>query len=151
MSSTQPQIAGSSDVATSLVFSVQGRVVERSTSQWRPEVFVAGIYPGCRINLISVRVISILQSHLARTCTEQQQRPEGKKALLRNSCMPAVALLHAPYDRSSPSDKPSIRTTVATRTYCMAPLAWGDLETDGKAPPRPHQADVDVIVYSALL
>ena len=114
MASTQPQIARSSDVANFLVFSVQGRVVERSTSQWRPEVFVAGIYPGCRVNLISVRVISVLQSHLARACTEQQQRSEGKKALLRsraslslsgnyfcNSCMLVVpwlqlAMLYAP-------------------------------------------------------
>ena len=86
MTSTQAQIAGSSDVATSLVFSVQGRVVERSSRRWRLEVFVAGIYPGCRIillNLISARVISIPQSHLA-ACTEQQQRPGGEKALLRS-------------------------------------------------------------------
>ena len=48
MATTQPQTARSSDVATSLVFSVQGRVVERSTSRWRPGFFVAGIYP-CRL------------------------------------------------------------------------------------------------------
>ena len=55
MTSTQPQIARSSDVATSLVFSVQGRVVERSSSRGRPEVFVAipGMYPGCRVNLLN--------------------------------------------------------------------------------------------------
>ena len=54
-----------------------------------------GIYPGCRINSISARAISI----------EQQQRPEDEKALFRsrhepsslsgnyfrNRCMPAVA------------------------------------------------------------
>ena len=55
MTSTQPQIARSSDGASSLVFSVQGRVVERSTSRRRPEVFVAiaGMYPGCRLNLLN--------------------------------------------------------------------------------------------------
>ena len=68
MSSTQPQIARSSDAATSLVFSVQGRVVECSTSRWRPEVFVAGIYPGWRVillNTISAR------SSLPRACMQQ--------------------------------------------------------------------------------
>jgi len=70
MSSTQPQIARSSDGATTLVFSVQGRVVECSTSRWRPEVFVAGIYPGCRVillNTISAR------SSLPRACMQQRR------------------------------------------------------------------------------
>ena len=87
MTSTQAQIARSSDVIISLVVSVQGRVVERSTSLWHPEVFVAGIYLGCRIIELNkrARVISIPHCHLARACTEQQPRPEDEKALLPQS------------------------------------------------------------------
>ena len=92
MSSTQPQIARSSDVATSLVFSVQGRglIVERSSSPWRPEVFVAGMYPGCNSTELN-KGVSHLSPHcyLTRARTEQQHRPEGKKHSFRSrtSCV----------------------------------------------------------------
>ena len=133
MTSTQPQIARSSDGATSLVFLVQGRVVERSSSSpWRPEVFVAGIYPGCRVILLSA--ISA-RFPVTASCMHRQQRrsPEGENTLLLQSHKPFSLwkLLSQPLktycavagsatcppvcDRSSPSDMPSIRPGSATR------------------------------------
>ena len=104
MTSTQPQIARSSDGATSLVFSVEGRVVEHSSSRWRPEVFVAGIYLGCRVillNAISARFLtaSCMHGHFI-----QQRRSEGENIscsrtsvslsgnYFRNRCKPTVAV-----------------------------------------------------------
>ena len=128
MTSTQPQTARSSDVATSLVFSVQGRVVERSSSRWPwcPEVFVAGIYPGCRIillNSISARVISMppCAGMYGATGSRGQRGKSTPSAVARaflslettfaTAVMPAAsaaALLRAPCDHSSPSDMPPL-------------------------------------------
>ena len=140
MSSTQPQIARSSEGATSLVFSVEGRVVECSTSRWRPEVFVAGIYPGCRVMLlstISARVISISHCHVhalafyataevgGRKYTPKFRSPKSLSLsgnYFRNRCKSAVAVAVAGSaacppvcDRSCPSDKCGDRSSLVHR------------------------------------
>ena len=141
MTSTQPQNARSSDVATSLVFSVQGRVVERSTSRGRPEVFVAipGMYPGCRVNLAELN--KHVHCHLARACSEQHQRPVGEKILLRsrtilalsgkcfrNRCMPAPAAAGSAACSSRLFF--SIGYAVSTTTWCRSfPFRMLPLET----------------------
>ena len=147
MTSTQPQIARSSDGATSLVFSVQGRVVERSTSRWRPEVFVAGIYLGCRIilqNAISARFLTASCMHagiyaLTAEVGGRKYTPSVVAQLsgnyFRNRCKPTVAVAGSAAcppacDRSSPSDMPSIWPGSVTHTYstgtqCCFSLMFG--------------------------
>ena len=130
MTSTQPQIARSSDGASSLVFSVQGRVVEHSTSQWRPEVFVAipGMYPGCRVNLLNSisAFTATLRGHV-RSNTSGQWAPSAVARFLLSLetafaiavCLRRLrlALLHVPRDRSSPSDMHAISTTTWCRSF----------------------------------
>ena len=77
MTSTQPQIARSSDGATSLVFSVQGRVVERSTTRRRPDVFVAGVYLGCRVILLN----AISAPFLTASCMHATAEGENTRLL----------------------------------------------------------------------